>query len=299
MKEKWQKKNNRILWIDITKFLGILIVLLVHTGIQIPYVSTYLGSFMIPVFFVLSGYTYEKKEGSFWSYVKKKAVRLLIPYMVCNVILVAFYQYRMGGFDKISILGIFYSRYMLMQEGTSWNLAWMPCLNSPTWFLTCLFLALCIYELLNRLSKGKRRAAVVLCMGAGILITRTSPILLPWNIENALIFQGLLEFGRFLKEKGILWLSRNSWAYGNILLGFLVFGLLNGSINVSIGNYGRDPLLCMLVGSLGSILCMKTAQILETAAGILGRILGFLGQYTIHIMCWHLLAFEILKKILG
>ncbi len=301
MNGKCAKTTNRMLWLDIAKLFGILIVLMVHTDVTIPYVSMYLGSFMIPVFFVLSGYTWKYREESFWQFALQKGKRLLIPYFVCNLLLAAFYMVRVRAFDKLAFLGIFYSRYMLMQPDSSWNCGLMNMMNSPTWFLTCLFVTLCIYFLIDYLCREKkmRRFAVAAGMLLGICLAKFSPVLMPWSLENALLFLGLLEFGRFLREEGMAWLKNNQWIYGNVLLIFLVLGYINGSINISIDLYGKSILLCLIVGALGSLLCMKGAQLCEQYLGGVAKVLSFAGRYTIHILCWHLFVIEVLKALLG
>ncbi|MGN0334360.1 MAG: acyltransferase family protein [Lachnospiraceae bacterium] len=294
------KNNQRILWIDIAKLFGVLIVVLVHSGINLPVIGRYLGSLMIPVFFVLSGYTWRKKEESFRSFAVSKGKRLLLPYFVCNLILVAFYAVLTGHLEKTGIFGIFYSRYMLMKEDSSVNCGLMQSLNSPTWFLTCMFLVLCIYFLLDRrFEKKKRRIAAAVCMLAGILISCASPVLLPWSLENALIFLGFVEFGRFIKEEADVWLAQNQWIYGNFFMLFAVTGNINGSINVSIGNFGNSVILFLITGCLGSLLCMKAAELTEKYAGSAGGILAWFGRHTLPIMCWHLLVIEILKKLVS
>lgn len=300
-KNTFTKKEHREAWLDIAKAFGIGLVVLSHTEINIPLVGYFGGMFMIPVFFVTAGYTYRDKGEDFSVFMKGKAKRLLLPYFVTNVFLVAFFVILNRGISKPSLLGIFYSRSMLMRADSPWNMALMSSLNSPTWFLTCLFLSLCVYRLIDRkLSDAKkRRIAVIAAMAFGILFRYVSPVLLPWAAENALLFLGMLELGRTLKEGGLSWLRKNQWIYANFLLGFVTFAYLNGAVNVSISEYGHSMLLFALIGALGSLLCMKAAELTEKYLRFLVRPLAFVGRHTLEILCWHLFALEILKKIIS
>lgn len=295
-----QKTGDRENWLDIAKCFCIVLVVLNHLGKQIPLVTFFGGMFYMPLFFVAAGYTYHKKEQSFRSFALQKAKRLLIPYAVCNVFLLVLFTMMNGWVSKPALLGIFYSRSMLMRAGSDWNMALMPYLNAPTWFLTCLFLCLCLYFFIDRKfgEKRKRRIAVAAVMAVGILLCTLSPVLLPWSMENALYFLGLIELGRFLKEEGLGWLRKNQWIYANFLLVFVALSYLNGSVNVSISEYGRSMILYFFTGAFGSILCMKAAELTEKYLKLLARPLTFVGRHTLPILCWHLLAIEVIRKLI-
>ena len=300
--KKSSEKNNqqRELWLDIAKFFGIALVVLNHMEIEIPLVTFFGGMFYMPLFFVAAGYTYRKKEESFGKFAVGKAKRLLLPYFACNVVLAALFTVLNGGFSKASLLGIFYSRSMLMAADSSWNMALMPNLNAPTWFLTCLFVCLCLYRAIDAkfLDVKKRRIVVAAAVLLGVLIRTVSPVLMPWSIENALYFLGLVELGRFLKEGGLDWLRKHEWIYANFLIGFVTFAYLNGSVNVSISQYGHSMILYFFVGAVGSLLCMKAAELTEKYVKFLAKPLAFVGRHTLPILCWHLLVIEVVKKVI-
>lgn len=295
------KTKNRENWLDIAKFFGILLVVLNHMNISIPLMTFFGGMFYMPVFFVASGYTYRNKGESFKDFALGKAKRLLVPYAVCNVFLFVFFTILNGKFSKPSLLGLFYSRSMMMKATSEWNMALMSNLNAPTWFLTCLFLCLCIYYLIDVkfTDTKKRRIAVLAAMAVGIVLRKISPVLLPWSIENALFFTGMIEAGRFLKEEGIAWLRKNEWIYVNLLIVFVALSYIQGSVNVSISEYGRSMALYFFTGTLGSVLCMKAAELTEKYLKVLARPLTFVGRHTLPILCWHLFVIEMIEKILG
>ena len=294
-----QKTGKRELWLDIAKAFCIILVVLNHMEIKIPLVSFFGGMFYMPLFFVAAGYTYRKKEKSFKTFAVGKAKRLLIPYFACNILLFAFFTLR-SGFSKTNFLGIFYSRSMLMAADSTWNMGLMTYLNAPTWFLTCLFLCLCMYYLIDQKFEAvkQRRKVILIAMVVGVVLRTVSPVLLPWSFENALFFLGLIEVGRFLKEEGLAWLRKNEWIYTNFLIAFVALSYIHGSVNVSISEYGRSMILYFFTGALGSILCMKAAELTEKYLKVFARPLAFIGRHTLPILCWHLLAIEVLKKIL-
>ena len=83
-----KREDKRLLWLDFGKAAGILIVLLVHAQCALGAVTFYGGMFYMPVFFVAAGYTYRQRAGeSFGDFIKKKAKRLLVPYLGRSVFL--------------------------------------------------------------------------------------------------------------------------------------------------------------------------------------------------------------------
>lgn len=292
--------RKRELWLDITKAFGILLVVYSHLDLNIPLVSFFGGMLVIPVFFVAAGYTYRNKGENIRTYVCTKAKRMLLPYFLCNVVLVGLFTILNRSLSKPSVLGIFYGRTMLMKNGSIWNMALMSSLNAPTWFLPCMFLCLCIYFCIDRRWKEEkqRRIAVGIVMLIGVLLRTVSPVLMPWGLENALFFTGYLELGRFLKEKGLCWLRQNEWIYANFLLAFIALSYMTDTVNVSISVYGRSMILYFFTGAFGSLLCMKAAELTEKYLKFMVRPLAFIGRHTLEIMCWHLLALEIIRKLL-
>ena len=298
------KKNQRELWLDVAKCFCIVLVVISHTTIKIPVVTFLGGMFFLTLFFVAAGYTYRNKGVGFKTFALDKGKRLLVPYFVCNILLVGYFTIQ-GGLSKPAVLGIFYSRSMLMAPGSVWNMGLMNCLNSPTWFLTCLFLVYCIYHVIDcKFQNAMNRRKVILgCMVLGMILGKVSPVLLPWSLENALFFLGFVEAGRILKEGGLDWLRKNEWIYANFLIGFVIISYLNvtgnHTVNVSINQFGRSMVGYFLTGTAGSLLCMKAAELLEKHLKVLAKPLAFVGRHTLPIMCWHLFAIEVIKKLIA
>ena len=56
---KYSETGGRIVWIDIAKGIGVLLVVLAHTSIN-PHVNEWIGSFHMPLFVYLSGCVFKK-----------------------------------------------------------------------------------------------------------------------------------------------------------------------------------------------------------------------------------------------
>ncbi len=82
--------NNRIEWIDICKGLGMILVVLGHTGLsnisQVAYDWIY--SFHMPLFYLLSGLCFNNnKYKKFNLYIKRRLKTLVFPFFILNTII--------------------------------------------------------------------------------------------------------------------------------------------------------------------------------------------------------------------
>ena len=126
--------SNRLNYIDIAKGIGILFVICSHS--RCNELMWFAWAFFMPVFFIISGYTYQYKDIPLWQWIRKKVYRLLIPYFFTNFILICILGI-LGKASLLNIWGIFYSRFYCFPDGPILQHWWC----APTWFLTALFTA--------------------------------------------------------------------------------------------------------------------------------------------------------------
>lgn len=303
-------EKKRVLWLDIAKALGILVVLLVHTGKSLGPVTFFGGMFYMPVFFILAGMTFRwKPEETFGSFVKKKARRLLLPYFGYNLFLFLFFfikndlltgQVQAASF--FPLLGILYSRNCLFPMNTTPNIYFMQILNAPTWFLTCMFVSYLVFWLLMRAAGGSRKKALYLNFGvllAAVLLHYLCPVLLPWSLDYALYSVSFLLIGKIMADRELVEsLYRKPWALILTAAAFAGLSWLNGSVNMSVADYGRSMILYLAVGSLGSLLVMELSLFLEKYTKKFAEALGFLGRHTLPVLCLHLFVYSMLGTVL-
>ncbi len=79
--------TNRISYLDIAKGIGIIFVVVGHHLSGIPALTTWIYSFHMPLFFIISGFLLsERKTIDIKRFIKKKANSLLYPYIVFSMI---------------------------------------------------------------------------------------------------------------------------------------------------------------------------------------------------------------------
>lgn len=140
---KSMSMDNRLHWLDAIKGVGILLIMLSHL-FSFQHLGAYLYCGYIPLFFIASGYTLRIDD--YQSFIKKKACRLLMPYLIYGILATVFFFFisrhvvvYQGG-EVHEWIGLVYSRYCLFQYGEPNNIYFLPIeASSPLWFLTALF----------------------------------------------------------------------------------------------------------------------------------------------------------------
>jgi len=84
--------KSTILWVDIARGIGAFLVVLAHVdgwavapryGVSFYYTLSRIG---VPFFFLISGYLLLSREEDTWTFFRKRATRILIPFLVWSVI---------------------------------------------------------------------------------------------------------------------------------------------------------------------------------------------------------------------
>ncbi|WP_261379745.1 acyltransferase family protein [Bacillus licheniformis] len=82
--------QKRIEWIDVSKGVGIILVVLGHTPTP-DWLKTFIFAFHMPLFFFLSGLVYHDGNMTFTSFLLKKIKTLLLPYFIFSVLAYLFW----------------------------------------------------------------------------------------------------------------------------------------------------------------------------------------------------------------
>lgn len=267
--------SQRLDFIDIAKGIGILFVICSHS--RCNELMWFAWAFFMPLFFILSGYTYQYKDISLLKMAMKKAQRLLIPYFFTNFILIGILAI-LGKASILNVFGIFYSRYYIIPNDYSLFHWWC----APTWFLTALFMA---YLLLFITREWKK--AEIICIPIFILITYglcQLPILLPWSIDTAFIFASFILTGVLFRRYDFFQLS---WKL-SIPIGifYLIIIHYDGNINYSIRILGKDPTMTFIAGIMGSMMVIWLSKVIDKT--LIKKPLVALGRNSLLIFCFHI-----------
>ena len=285
--------TNRIAWIDTCKALAISLVALGHVQ-SIYLVNEIIFSFVMPAFFFLSGFTFDRSANApFTKLVRKKIRALVIPYFGFSTILFAFWFFVRRNF------GMSYQTDatpldVLLQILCGTNSEFFV---TPLWFLTCLFMTeLCFWGLL-RLRKKMLMAFLIIALYVPglVYITYMEKFQLPhlfWNIDQIPFCLYFLALGYVISkwnvtDKILCSTKRNAIT---LVASALVFGL---AFAVRENTASLFLLMHTVMIHSGLLVLVAFSKILKNNV-----ILNFVGRNTLTILALHMIVQSILRGIL-
>lgn len=286
MKESIIPRSKRIEYIDIAKGLGIILVVIGHCLKGNTFPATWIWSFHMPLFFILSGLCFaENKYPTFQSFLTKRIKTLLLPCIYFSILIALLYV-------PIKGLSTFYS---LFTDG----------LPGALWFILVLFFCELIYYLINKYSANTpiNISTLFICLIIGIILNRYSIKLSHsmCSVFTATFYYGL---GHIMKNKiNILLSMKCKVIFSAILLAIpCAFVLITKqSINLA-DNYIPSPeaiyVLVSIIGSTGLLLL----AMVKNNNKIWGGWILFLGKNTLIILSLHMffigVASEYIKPLI-
>ena len=291
--------QKRIEYIDVAKFVALLLVVFCHSSKEC-FVVAFIYSFHLPVFFFLNGMTLKMNEPTFGAFLTKKLKRFIIPMLGLGVITVLtemFYRTLLG--FPVADNAFFIGLARIINQTRTYAI----------WFLPSLFFTNLMMFGLNRLFKGHlllMGVGSLAFLGLGLLFNNYHNVSLVWNFDAALFGIVFTYFGYVFtcpKFSGIYnFVIGKRWL--SLLLGV---GLLTGTYFLSMYNYEtyhchlemfakiyKQPYItlpCALTGSLGLVLFCR---------GISNFILARPAEINLALLPLHQeLAFPIFRGIIA
>lgn len=273
-------------------------------------------SFHVPLFMFISGYFYkEVGKGQTFGYVKKKVCRLLVPYLLWNLVygllawLLRGYGFSMG--EEISVRTLFLAPFMHGYQFIYNYAAWFVPVLLVIEMMNLLVRLICgwSFEKLSRrrdeggnlewfyLAGSLAIGMIVVCLAIGGHV---------WGDYKAagriLFLYPCYQMGQFYKKK----LEKHD-TMGNLVYFAIVMGVqtllqigCNGLAFSSVWctGFANGPLVPYVTIVTGIAFWLRIAKV---AAPVIGRsrVIRFLGQNTYTVMMHHVLVFMLIKMILA
>ncbi len=273
---------------------AMMLVIFAHTPIP-GKLSSYIYSFHVPLFFIISGFLlHSGLSKSPSDFIKNKIIRLAIPYFFFSAIAYLYWlAARHLGWDY----GAQSINPMIPLNGTIMairNSNFMTH-NAALWFICALFVSEIAFYLLHKCVKKDKFlliAGVVLIAILGIVYNTFDNIPLPWAVDTMPIVLVFLCAGYFMREYYPKWKKvsgRRLVLWGSLAALFassLLFWHLNktsvGTVDMFYGIYGSFPLYFLAAFS-GSLFVMMIAENLLPKM----KWLTYVGQNSLIIYALH------------
>lgn len=272
--------KTRLNYVDIARALAILSIVLIHSIAYSAHcyeIYRFVFMFSVPLFFILSGYTFNiKNTETFWRFLKRKFVRIMIPYFVWAIIFLI--PYFIFGTDS----GATGSEFLNIIYGNGAGAALKQ--NTPLWFLPALFTTeILYYFVIKYLHRGKAKFVI---LPAAILIGFVSTLLLqkiylPWGINSALQIGVFFYLGYIIKNQKINW-----WQAIVIATAGVLAYIFNSKNNVVWADYiYYNYFLTLIAGAAFSILIIEFSKLINK-----NKLLEYIGKNTMSILIFHKLV---------
>jgi len=270
--------KTRIDWIDTAKGFGILLVIIAHI-----HHFSYIYSFHIPLFFILSGYTYKQYDSTFTEFTTKKIKTLIIPYFSLGLILVIFSSLTIHSDHSRMLIGVELLKNLVIQE-RFWTL----------WFLSALFILNVLFYWLIILFKEKIRYIAITAFALSCFVAlyyKYGGQPLPWNIDASFMALPFFLFGYYAKKIDAKDSNRARFLKMgfaaiplsiliNVLLTYINIKATGATLEMWGSQYAIMPLtyISAVSGSLAVILVSKRTNIAA---------LKYIGKHSMIFFAWH------------
>ena len=249
--------------IDIIRGLGIILVVLGHSHCPGTY---YIYLFHMALFFILGGYCYKTNHtDTFKNFLKfsyKKIIRLYVPFVVLNTILVLIDQFIFNRGMDTKWLFITIANGFILNQGST--------LSGAFWFLKIMLLLLLTYGLIDYLLKriwdSKKKTMIahsilsVIFLSIGYICSRKGLIL--WGFDKVMSYYILFHMGRIFNEQAYPVISHaKRIIIMTASLATLIICRRFGNIDLDINQY-VNPLFLLITSISGWLLIYEMAYLI-------------------------------------
>ena len=278
--------KKRIEFIDLAKGVCILLVVISHCHINIPY----LQYIRMPLYYILSGLFFKQYSGG-GNFTLRKINKILIPFLFFYISSFGLYLLIQHFAPNIQINSVveefrfddpFYSRL---------------CINNPLWFLLSLFTVNLIYYVIYSISQNKWwHCIIVIIMAACAYLLKISDIELFIYLNMSLYYIPFFFVGYFLKGTNLL-IENPKGQNRDIIFGLITLTLFVVTILLPF----KEPLhtirfyIAAILGVITLLLFLKKIKKIP--------FVSYCGRYSIIILCTSYWVYSpltyICKKILA
>ncbi len=279
-KNNIDKSNLRLNYIDIARGIAIILMVLGHIH-HIP-LRTFIFSFHMPLFIIVSGMFFNTKE-NLKDIVKKIVKNLFIPYMLAiwftHILNFIFYK------QSINVITITIQIFCAFSNKKIFN-------NVDTvgalWFIPFLIVCKFCFYFINKFSKENDLLNGVICTAFtlfGIYLGEIH-LYLPWSIDVAFASMIFYYFGYILKKYELL--DKNLHNVKVLLYTFLIYEicLFFGQIELATRSYPYG-FICYITAMCGTIIIFGLSNLLEKTTNYISRILQWYGKNSLYILLFH------------
>lgn len=224
----------RLQWLDVTKSLAIILMVLGHTSIP-NVISNFIFAFHMPVFFLASGWCTHWEKYTYKDFFIRRCRTLLLPFAIYSLF----------------VIGV---SYLVGEALFSWEKGWQ---GYALWFVPVLFVASLVAKLIMDIKHVLRKVsamALFLCVGVTLSYFRVN---LPWTLSTVPYATFLILLGTYFNGFETF-ISKPRWYI--LLGGFLIVALVSHFWRLDIAWNHITPVIILTIGALAGSAMLATAS---------------------------------------
>lgn len=278
--------NKRLSFLDIAKGFSIILVILGHIITnENNIIRTWLYSFHMPIFFIISGLllNFTTSKSTLKQFTSKKATSLLLPYLSLAIIN---YFYLMAIAWKehyfTTQLAINYIVYIIRLCG-----------RSAIWFLPCIFISELLFKIIDEnISTPFFKAIIILAIFVIPFFVTAEPDTLLLALLRSCSAIGFIAIGKNLFNI-INKINLSIFQIALIFLVNIILTYLNGPVDLFSLKF-NNPFFYTANSIIGSLLIIFISKKLNK-----NNIVEYYGKNSLVIMGSHIILIDIHKRTLG
>ncbi len=282
--------KKRIEYIDLYKGIGIMLMIMAHVNFW-GQLDHFIHAFHMPMFFVASGYLYQKKsseELSFGIFLLKKSKSMLIPYFVFGIINFIVFVI-LEGFSVDPLIHLIF----INNHGVA--------IAGALWFITALLIAETVYFLLDRYCSEPVKLVVIAALAVfGCVVRLVLPFTLPWSLGAAMVGVFFYQIGIWCRRYDNKLFSMPTVPMGLIFIIISVVAMIVPELNMRNEEYGIIPFSIVDAVVLSVLLLLFCYKVDQSRIGNkrICNVIKNIGESSIVYLCLNQLAITFLKLAL-
>lgn len=276
--------ENRLLWIDVLKGIGIIFVAIGHIYSN-EMIFNWIYSFHMPLFFLAAGLVYKKRPIFFD--LKRRFKTILIPYFSYGLLELIYYQLIERKFRDPnitltdSLCGLFSGQYDYLN------------FNVHLWFLPCFFITVVFSNILINIEKYNDNKQIIFYCVSILMSLIYAIFSLPhmiWGIDRVFKYIGFYAIGIALSKIKIdkYIQKQNTYLKFTEAIILIILNFILAYLNLTTGIMW---FITALIGVLGLLIISMLNE--------KNNIFQYLGQISLTILCVHGPVYRIIIKVIS
>lgn len=263
--------NNRLIFLDIAKGIGILLVVIGHLLNSSSLPGMYIYQFHMPFFFLISGYCYNqaKYTGHLRTYINVRGLQLLVPLACFNLLIMC-------------------CNFQIFHDYTAEIFA--DHMIGATWFLLVLFGASILFSIIDNVTSIIFKAGILvifLAWGCALSHYEINPPYGIASVPSATFYFGI---GNLLKRRNtfsLMFNKSNSFKAMLCIIAFMLMSYVSFSRIDCIALPEYISFFSAMIPFAGITLSFLLSNLISHSNKC-SKILSWVGQNTMAILCTHL-----------